>query len=474
MKTIEALHAEWQKLQPLSPENQKKLDQKFMLDFNFNSNHLEGNTLTYGQTKLLLIFGDTTGDAKLRDYEEMKAHNVGLELIKREALDKMRPLTESFIRDLNRTIMVENFWKAAKTPNGEDTRMEVQVGAYKTRPNSVITSTGEEFEYASPQETPAMMADLVAWYNAEGEKGELSPIELAALFHYRYIRIHPFEDGNGRIARLLVNYILHRHGYPMVVVRSDDKESYLRILHQCDVQTGLQPADGANASLSQIKPFTDYLGAQLQHALELGIKAAKGESLEEPDDLDKKLALLQQEIEAEGDDHEIRLELTRKVIVQLNKDWIFKLITSLDVVSRKFENFYFGFNTHVIVNTDNVVGESRIDNFINYFGDSLPNRNNTVYKVSIDYKLNTGPYKKGGAQPFNCNYNVEITLSQLYYEIGMPVFNQETKGNDYKMIVEKRLLHKPLLETEKEQIIKLWGESLFNYLDHNRNQLNTK
>jgi Fic family protein len=474
MKTIETLHAEWLKLQPLTPENQKKLDQKLMLDFNYNSNHLEGNTLTYGQTKLLLIFGETTGDAKIKDYEEMKAHNVGLELVKREAVDKERPLTEAFIRELNRTILVENFWKAAQTDAGGATQMEVQVGVYKTRKNSVVTSTGEVFDYASPEETPAMMTDLVVWYNAEEKKGELSPIELATLFHYRYIRIHPFEDGNGRIARLLVNYILYRHGYPMIIVRSDDKENYLRILHQCDVKVGLEPADGANSSISQIKPFVEYLEAQLQRALELGIKAAKGESLEEADDLDKKLALLQQEIEAEGDDQEIRFELTRKVIVQLNKDWIFKLMTSLDAVSQKFENFYFGFSTRIIVNTDNVVSESKIDNFMNYFSDSLPNRNNSVNKVSIDYKLNTGPYKKGGAQPFNCNYNVEITLSQLYYEIGMPVFNQETKGNDYKMIVEKRLLHKPLLETEKEQIIKLWGESLFNYLDHNRNQLNTK
>ena len=140
MKTIDALYNEWRALQPMKSENQKKLDQKFMLDFNFNSNHIEGNTLTYGQTKLLLIFGDTTGDAKLRDYEEMKAHNVGLELVKREALDKDRPLTESFIRDLNRTILVENFWKNAKTPDGETTRMEVVVGAYKTRQNSVITA----------------------------------------------------------------------------------------------------------------------------------------------------------------------------------------------------------------------------------------------------------------------------------------------------------------------------------------------
>lgn len=470
MKTIEALHTEWQKLQPLSPENQKKLDQKFMLDFNFNSNHLEGNTLTYGQTKLLLIFGDTTGDAKLRDYEEMKAHNVALELVKREALDKSRPLTENFIRELNRIILVENYWKAAKTPEGNDTRMEVQVGTYKTRPNSVITTTGEEFDYASPQDTPAMMAELIAWYNKEEEKEELNPLELAALFHYRYIRIHPFEDGNGRIARLLVNYILHRHGYPMIIVRSDDKENYLRILHQCDVQVGLQPADGANASLGQIKPFTEYLRTQLQHGLELGIKAAKGESIEEPDDFDKKLALLQQEIEAEGDEKEIKVELSKNIIKQMTNEWIIPLFTSLENISIKFESFYFGINSHVLLNIDNKIIETSVDLLMNAIETNVAN-NKFVHKGSIQYKMITGAYIKGGAQPFSCNYNVEITLSQLYYEIGMPVFNQKTNGNDHIMIVEKRLLHKALSETEKNKIKKLWRDSLFNYLDYNRKQI---
>ena len=470
MKIIEALHAEWQKLQPLSPENQKKLDQKFMLDFNFNSNHLEGNTLTYGQTQLLLIFGDTTGNAKLRDYEEMKAHNVGLELVKREALDKSRPLTESFIRELNRTILVENFWKAAKTSTGEDTRMEVQVGTYKTRPNSVITATGEEFEYASPQDTPAMMADLVAWYNSEEEKGVLSPLELAALFHYRYIRIHPFEDGNGRIARLLVNYILHRHGYPMVVVRSDDKENYLRILHQCDVQVGLQPADGANASLEQIQPFTDYLGNQLQHALELGVKAAKGESLEERDDLDKKLALLQQEIDAEGDEQEIKTELSKDTIKQMINEWIIPLFASLEDIATKFEKFYHGFNTQVYYSIDGISTNCKLTLLTNEIETHIPERKLDSNCV-IQYKMNTGAYKKGGSQPFNCTYSVDVKLETFSYSISMPVFNTQHKQNIHELIINKRLLHKPLLQSEKEQIIKLWSDSLFNYLDYNRKQI---
>ena len=108
MNKIQQLFDEWHRLQPIKPEDQIRLTQKIMLEFNYNSNHLEGNTLTYGQTKLLLMFGETQGSASLKDYEEMKAHNVGLEKIKMEALDRERPLTERFIRDLNKTILVEN------------------------------------------------------------------------------------------------------------------------------------------------------------------------------------------------------------------------------------------------------------------------------------------------------------------------------------------------------------------------------
>jgi Fic family protein len=215
MNNIEKLYKEWLSSQPIEPNLKRQMDQQFMIDFNYNSNHLEGNTLTYGQTKLLLLFGDTIGNASIQDYEEMKAHNVGLELMKTAALDKERTLSETFIRELNKIILVRDFWK---TSRDGDFRYQIRVGRYKTRPNSVITPTGEVFDYASLEETPMLMSDLVGWYNEEERKGALSPVELAALFHYRYIRIHPFEDGNGRIARLLANYILLRHNYPMIVI----------------------------------------------------------------------------------------------------------------------------------------------------------------------------------------------------------------------------------------------------------------
>ena len=291
MTKLESLYQEWLSLQPLKEEDQRRLDQKFMLEFNYNSNHIEGNTLTYGQTEMLLLFGKVVDEASMKDLEDMKASNVGLKMVKESALDKGHVLTEYFIRTLHQTLLREDYTVYRELPNGTQTSYVVHAGQYKTRPNSVITPTGERFEYASPEETPALMADLLQWYHDAEATGEMSPIELAALFHYRYIRIHPFEDGNGRISRLLVNYILCRHGYPMIVVKTKDKKNYLNALNKCDVILGPVPSDGAHADISQIKPFVDYMSQCLERALAISIKAAKGESIEDADDWRKSLKL---------------------------------------------------------------------------------------------------------------------------------------------------------------------------------------
>ena len=267
MSKIETLYKEWQSLQPLKEQDQNRLDQKFMLEFNYNSNHIEGNTLTYGQTEMLLMFGKVVESANMKDLEEMKASNAGLKMVKEAALDKEQPLTEYFIRTLHQTLLREDYTVYRQLPDGTNTSYVVHAGQYKTRPNSVITPTGERFEYASPEETPALMTDLLQWYNQAEKEGVMSPIELASLFHYRYIRIHPFEDGNGRISRLIVNYILFRHGYPMIVVKSADKNNYLTALNRCDVAIGPIPSDGAHAELFQITPFIDYMSSCLELSL---------------------------------------------------------------------------------------------------------------------------------------------------------------------------------------------------------------
>lgn len=234
------------------------MSRRFTIDFNYNSNHLEGNTLTYGQTEILLLFGKVIGEANVKDVQDMMASNVTLNMMKEEATIKETPLTQAFIRTLHKTLLREDYTVYRNLPGGMQTSYTVHAGQYKTRPNSVITRYGDRFEYASPEETPALMTDLVDWYNKAEAEGKLSPVELAVLFHYRYIRIHPFEDGNGRIARLLVNYILTKHDYPMIVVRSRLKNEYLEALHAADLMVGSSPSAGAKASLTKIKPFVQY------------------------------------------------------------------------------------------------------------------------------------------------------------------------------------------------------------------------
>ena len=258
MRSIEDVMNEWNALQPLSDRDREMLSRRFTIDFNYNSNHIEGNTLTYGQTELLLLFGKIVGEADVRDVHEMTASNVGLKIMKEEALLKETPLTQHFIRTLHKTLLREDYTVYRTLPGGVQTSYVIHAGQYKTRPNSVITRYGDRFEYASPEETPALMSDLVDWYNDAERSGKFTPIELAAIFHYRYIRIHPFEDGNGRIARLMVNYILTRHDYPMIVVRSRKKKQYIEALHRTDLTVGAAPSLGAHASKRDIQHFLTY------------------------------------------------------------------------------------------------------------------------------------------------------------------------------------------------------------------------
>lgn len=268
---LNEVYKKWQSLQPLTEADQKMLSMRFTVEYNYNSNHLEGNTLTYGQTELLLLFGKVSGEGHLKDFNDMKASEVSVKMMMEEATGTKQALTQNFIRTLHHTLLREDYTEYRTLPNGVQTSFVVHAGQYKIRPNSVITRYGDRFEYASPEETPALMSDLVDWYNTEEEKGELCPVELAALFHYRYIRIHPFEDGNGRIARLMVNYILSRHGWPMIVVRSRSKQDYLEALHKTDLVVGAIPSVGAHATIKQIDVFRKYFETLVAHEIQTDI-----------------------------------------------------------------------------------------------------------------------------------------------------------------------------------------------------------
>lgn len=235
MSRIPQLHADWRACQPLPARNHAALWQWMRMRFNHLSNRFEGNTLTYSETQLLLIYGRAAGDHELREYEEMKAHDVAFDHARNLAAEE-RPVGEVDIRDLNRVCLKEPFYKMAQTPDGEMTRKRIVPGEYKTLPNHVLTATGEVFHFAAPEETPALMAELAAWLrrwlgkSAEDQRAAIVPF-LAEL-HQRFIRIHPFDDGNGRVVRLLMNTILMRLDFlPMVL---DDRAQYIAAIQFAD------------------------------------------------------------------------------------------------------------------------------------------------------------------------------------------------------------------------------------------------
>ena len=274
MSELERLYEKWKMLQPLPETKQRLLSQKFSVEYNYNSNHIEGNTLTYGQTELLLLFGKVSGEGDLKDFVDMKASAVGVKMVEEAVVDRSVPMTQNFIRQLHKVLLREDYTVYRNLPGGHTTSYTVHAGQYKTRPNSVITRYGTRFEYATPEETSSLMSDLVDWYNEAETSGKYSPVELAALFHYRYIRIHPFEDGNGRIARLMVNYILARHGWPMIVVRNRNKADYLEALNKSDNMTEKAPASGSKATLTQIAHFLRFFEKTVIEELRYNIEFA--------------------------------------------------------------------------------------------------------------------------------------------------------------------------------------------------------
>ncbi|RZK22877.1 MAG: Fic family protein, partial [Flavobacterium sp.] len=289
-------------LRPFNSKIQSELDKKFRLEFNFNSNHLEGNTLTYNETELLLIFDQTDGSHEYRELMEMEAHDVALKMIEEESQDKERPLTEQFIRMINLTLLVKPFWKDAKTVDGQATRKQIIPGKYKETPNSVQLNNGEMFHYTLPGDVPNEMGDLVKWVNSNPENYD--PIELAAMLHYKFVRVHPFDDGNGRTARLLMNYILMRNGLPMVVIKSTEKKEYLTALNKADV--------------GDLSAFVNYIGTSLIWSFNISLKAARGESIEEVDDIMKEIDLLVKDLSRLPDEYDKRYSAleTHKVLVK--------------------------------------------------------------------------------------------------------------------------------------------------------------
>ena len=204
-------------LRPFSPHGLRNLEHVVDLELTYTSNAIEGNTLTASETMLVIEKGITIGGKPLKDHLEAIDHHEAIAYV-RDLAAQTAPLTEFDIRTLHSLVM-----KRSQPEHG---------GRYADQGRFVLTDSGR-YAFPSPAEVPALMGDFAAWLGTAPNTPDT-----AFSAHRRLVGIHPFNDGNGRTARLLMNLILIRGGYPPVAVRPVDRLAYIRALQDAEAGRG--------------------------------------------------------------------------------------------------------------------------------------------------------------------------------------------------------------------------------------------
>lgn len=201
---------------PFAREVLNNLKSYFDVEFTYNSNAIEGNTLTLTETKLIIEEGITVGRGKtLREHLDAINQQEAIGYLE-ELVQKNAKLSEAIIRNIHYLILKSIDDKSA----GVYRNTNVRISGSKHRPPEHILVTEK-------------MKELVQWY--EDNKSAMHPIELAARFHHQFVYIHPFNDGNGRTARLLMNLILMQSGYPLTIIRMEDRLDYMEALEKASI-----------------------------------------------------------------------------------------------------------------------------------------------------------------------------------------------------------------------------------------------
>jgi Fic family protein len=207
---IDTLKRELDGLRPLESEQVKNLKKLFDVEFTYNSTAIEGNTFSYQETKIVLLDGITIGGKSIREHLEIINH--------KEAIDYVEELSHKKITELSRT---DIFNIHSIILQGIDSK---NAGKYRTVPVYVLLKDGSKHVFCDPLLIADEMDSFFDWLLTE--KNE-HPLIVAAEAHTKFVNIHPFIDGNGRTARLLMNLILLQNGYVSAIIKKKDRSNYL-------------------------------------------------------------------------------------------------------------------------------------------------------------------------------------------------------------------------------------------------------
>ncbi len=196
-------------LRPLPIYTLKSLREKLFLEWTYNTNAIEGNTLTINETKVVLE-GITVGGKTLREHLEVINHRDAIEYVE-EIVQKKEPFSEWQIKNLHRLVL-----------KGID---DENAGVYR---NQQVFIAGAQHTPPANYLIKEKMEQLMNWYHHEGV--HLHPVERGAMLHAIFVGIHPFIDGNGRTSRLLLNLELMKDGFPPVIIKVENRLEYYEAL----------------------------------------------------------------------------------------------------------------------------------------------------------------------------------------------------------------------------------------------------
>jgi len=230
LRKIEKKKRRLDNLRPLKEDVVKRILEDIRIRHTYHSDAIEGNTLTLQETKLVLERGITIGGKPLKDHIEARndanAFNLMINLVKDE-----KPISQKVIQELHR-IVTEGLLEDA----GKYRITNVRIAGSATPPPSYIK-----------------IVSLMDGYIKNITNLELEPIKKAAFIHHEFVLIHPFADGNGRVARLVTNLFLMQNGYPPIILKKEDRGKYY---------STLQKADKGN-----ISPFATFIANAVNEAL---------------------------------------------------------------------------------------------------------------------------------------------------------------------------------------------------------------
>jgi Fic family protein len=218
LAAIQEKKTQLDQLRPLSVDALAQLQKYYDVELTYTSNAIEGNTLTHRETAEVIEHGITVGGKALRDHLEAVDHYAAL-LWMRDLAAQATPIGKDVVCELHRRIVARSQPEIA--------------GFYSPHARRIA---GSRVTFPNPLKIPSLMETFGTWL-------ELAPTTPAAVFeaHFRLTAIHPFSDGNGRTARLLMNCLLIRAGYPPVAVRPEDRMTYLNTLELASLTDDLQP-----------------------------------------------------------------------------------------------------------------------------------------------------------------------------------------------------------------------------------------